>query len=94
MSDSFISLGFRAVITCLDTKLMDKKFIGRVIDRQFLAELPPDVDPGGEKGEFHSFVFAGPVFKEVIPFETGEQVLRDSFYFCDLIPGGQDEQSH
>ncbi|MFC1871248.1 diphthine--ammonia ligase [Chloroflexota bacterium] len=91
LAASFVSLGFRAVITCLDTILMDKNFIGRLFDRQLLSELPPAVDPSGENGEFHSFVFAGPVFKEKINFTTGERVLRDSFYFCDLLPGRRGE---
>ena len=83
---SFISLGFQAVITCVNTKVLDKRFLGRMLDEQFLAELPPGVDPGGENGEFHSFVFNGPIFKEGIGYTLGELVLRDSFYFCDLLP--------
>jgi len=83
---SFIALGFKAITTCIDTKVLDKSFIGRIIDEQFLADLPPNVDPGGENGEFHSFVFDGPIFKERISFTTGETVLRDSFYFIDLLP--------
>ena len=84
LTKSFIALGFRAIITCIDTKVLDKRFVGRTLDEQFLAELPPDVDPCGENGEFHSFVFDGPIFKERIACTPGESVLRSSFYFCDL----------
>jgi len=86
LTRSFITLGFQAVITCVDTKVLAQRFLGRMLDRQFLAELPPDVDLGGENGEFHSFVFAGPVFKDRIAYTLGETVQRDSFYFCDLLP--------
>ena len=83
----FISLGFKAVIACLDLKLLAKKFAGRIIDEQFLLELPPNIDPAGENGEYHSFVFDGPIFKKGIAYTLGETVQRDSFYFCDLLPG-------
>jgi uncharacterized protein (TIGR00290 family) len=83
---SFLNLGFQAITTCVDSKLLDKRFIGRVVDKRFLDLLPPDVDPGGENGEFHSFVFDGPIFKKRINCAPGEVVLRDGFYFCDLLP--------
>ena len=86
LAQTFIDLGFKAIVTCVDSKLLDKAFIGRLIDKRFLAELPANVDPNGENGEFHSFVFEGPIFKERIPYIIGEAVLRDSFYFCDLLP--------
>ena len=86
LTRSFIALGFQAVVTCVDSKVLDKRFVGRMLDKHFLAELPPNVDPGGENGEFHSFVFDGPIFKERIAYTLGELVLRDSFYFCDLLP--------
>ncbi len=86
LTRSFIALGFQAIITCVDTRVLDKRFVGRMIDESFLAELPPDVDPGGENGEFHSFVFDGPIFKERIAYTLGESVLRGSFSFCDLLP--------
>jgi len=86
LARSFITLGFQAVITCVDSRVLDKIFLGRTLDEHFLAELPPNVDPGGENGEFHSFVFDGPIFKERIAYTVGESVLRDSFYFCDLLP--------
>jgi len=83
---SFITLGFQAVVTCIDAKALDKKFLGKKLDKQFVAELPPNVDLGGENGEFHTFVYDGPIFKQRIGYTLGESVLRDSFYFCDLLP--------
>ena len=82
----FIALGFKAVVTCVSSEVLDESFAGRLIDEEFLAALPPHVDPCGENGEFHSFVFAGPGFKEKVKFTVGERVLRDSFWFCDLVP--------
>ncbi|MCK4881697.1 MAG: ATP-binding protein, partial [Candidatus Omnitrophica bacterium] len=62
-------------------------FIGRAFDESFLSQLPSTVDPCGENGEFHSFVYDGPIFRYPIPCQTGEIVLRDNrFYFCDVIP--------
>jgi|SRR3989344_434283 len=82
-----IRLGFKAIITCVDSNLLDRKFAGREFNEQFLSELPANIDPCGENGEFHSFTYAGPIFKKSIPIKTGEVVLRDNrFYFCDLIP--------
>ncbi len=86
LSRSFIALGFQAIIICVDSKVLGKRFLGRMLDEEFLAELPPGVDPGGENGEFHSFVIDGPIFKERIDCTPGEVVLRDSFCFCDLLP--------
>ncbi len=86
LSRSFIALGFKAVITCVDSKSLDKSFVGRTFDKHFLAELPPNVDPNGENGEFHSFVYDGPIFKKRIAYIPGERVLRDSHHFCDLLP--------
>ena len=86
LTNSFIANGFQAVITCVNLKVLDKKFVGRTLDKQFLADLPPDVDPSGENGEFHSFVFDGPIFKKRIDYTLGESVQRNSYYFCDLLP--------
>ncbi|MBI4282958.1 MAG: diphthine--ammonia ligase [Chloroflexi bacterium] len=86
LTRSFVNLGFKAVVTCVDGKVLDKAFAGRVIDASFLAELPSNIDPCGENGEFHSFAFAGPIFKESLPLTIGQVVSRDSFYFCDLLP--------
>ncbi len=86
LAQAFIGLGFKAIVTCVDPKVLDKAFIGRLIDERFLAELPVNVDPSGENGEFHSFIFEGPIFKGRIPYIIGKVVLRGSFYFCDLLP--------
>ncbi len=87
LANSFIDSGFKAIITCIDSEVLDKKFAGRIYNRRFLSELPSYIDPCGENGEFHTFVFDGPVFKHTIGFLKGEVVLRDNrFYFCDLLP--------
>jgi uncharacterized protein (TIGR00290 family) len=84
---AFIDLGFEAVVTCADSNLLDSTLVGRPFDDQFLSMLPYAVDPCGENGEFHSFVFDGPVFEQQIPHTTGEVVLRENgFYYCDLLP--------
>src|SRR5262249_21285085 len=82
----FISLGFKAVVTCVDGKVLDPSFAGRIIDERFLSDLPGRVDPCGENGEFHTFVFDGPNFNEAVNFSLGERVQRDSFWFRDLLP--------
>lgn len=82
----FIALGFKTVVTCVDPAQLDPTFVGRVIDEKFLEDLPPHVDPCGENGEFHTFVFNGPIFGEPVKFTFGEIVCRDSFWFCDLLP--------
>ena len=87
LAHTFIDLGFKAIITCVDSKVLDGKFVGRYFGNQFLSELPATVDPCGENGEFHSFVYDGPIFNERIRFRRGKIVLRDNrFYFCDLVP--------
>ncbi len=87
LAHEFIESGFKAVITCIDSNLLDRMFIGRTFDEQFLSELPSAVDPCGENGEFHSFVYDGPIFQQRILHTTGEVVLRENrFYFCDLLP--------
>jgi uncharacterized protein (TIGR00290 family) len=87
LSRSLSALGFKAITTCVDTTLLGGQFAGRVIDKQFLSELPPSVDACGENGEFHSFVYDGPIFKERVSYTLGEIVLRENrFCYCDLIP--------
>jgi len=87
LARTFIDLGFKAVITCVDSSVLDKSFVGRVFDEQFLSELPSDVDPCGEYGEFHSFVYDGPIFQKRILYTKGEIILRENrFYYCDVIP--------
>ena len=88
LAHEFIDAGFKAITTCVDTKILDGKFVGRTFDEEFLAELPAEVDPCGENGEFHSFAYDGPIFREELLCTKGETVLRDNrFYFCDVIPG-------
>lgn len=82
----FIESGYKARITCVDPKVLDISFAGRLIDQVLLSELPPGVDPCGENGEFHTFVCDGPIFKEEVRVRVGEKVFRDGFYFCDLLP--------
>ncbi len=87
LAHTFIELGFKAVVTCVDSDVLDRAFVGRVFDEQFLSQLPPAVDPCGENGEFHSFVCDGPIFRKRVSHKKGEVVLRDNrFYYCDLIP--------
>jgi uncharacterized protein (TIGR00290 family) len=87
LARAFINYGFKAIITCVDTNVLDRSFVGRLYDESFLSEIPSSVDPCGENGEFHSFVYDGPIFRKRIFFEKGERVLREGrFYFCDLIP--------
>jgi uncharacterized protein (TIGR00290 family) len=86
MVRDFIRLGFRSITVCCDPKVLGEAFVGREINEQFLAELPAGVDPCGENGEFHSYAFAGPGFSAPIAFTIGEKVLRDGFWFCDLLP--------
>lgn len=82
----FISLGFRAYLCCVEGKL-GPAFAGRPIDAALLRDLPADVDPCGEYGEFHSFVYAGPIFEHALEVTLGEIVLRDTRYYADLLPG-------
>jgi uncharacterized protein (TIGR00290 family) len=82
----FHAAGFRAIAACVDPKVLDRNFAGRALDEQFFRELPPTVDPCGENGEFHTFVFDGPIFRKPIPVRAGEIVDRDSFVYCDLLP--------
>lgn len=76
---------FRAFAVCVDPKVLDRSFAGRELDEQFFRDLPPSVDPCGENGEFHTFVFDGPFFREPISVRNGEVVERDSFIYCDLL---------
>ena len=72
----FLDLGFKAITVCVNAKLLGEEFVGRVIDEQFIKDLPDNVDVCGENGEFHTFVFDGPIFKTPIDFTIGEKMLR------------------
>jgi uncharacterized protein (TIGR00290 family) len=87
LAHEFVAAGFRAVLVCVDPKQLDGSFAGREYDERLLAELPADVDPCGERGEFHTFVYAGPGFSEPIACRVGDLVQRDGFVFCDLEAG-------
>ena len=78
MMSDFLKAGFKAITVSVNAKVLDKSFCGRIIDENFLADLPSEVDPAGENGEFHSFVFDGPIFQYPIPFQKGE--LVEKFY--------------
>ncbi|NOT22701.1 MAG: adenine nucleotide alpha hydrolase [Nitrospiraceae bacterium] len=83
---TMIHSGLRARLTCIDPKQISASFVGREFDESLLAELPPNADPCGERGEFHTFAYAGPMFRHPIPVERGEIVTRDGFVFADLLP--------
>lgn len=98
--NEFLDLGFKTIVTCVNETYLDKSFAGRIIDKDFIKDLPNNVDPCGENGEFHTFTFDGPIFKNPIEFEIGETVKKTYpkpksdenetneeyvFWFCDLI---------
>ena len=83
----FVKDGFKAVVCTVDPKALGEAYCGREYDESFLSDLPPSVDPCGENGEFHTFVYGGPVFEKEIPVRRGEIVLRDGFCFADILPG-------
>jgi uncharacterized protein (TIGR00290 family) len=85
LAERFIALGFRAVLVCVDPRQIDASFCGREFDAALLADLPPSADPCGENGEFHTFVYAGPIFSQPVPIARGEVVERDGFWFQDLV---------
>jgi uncharacterized protein (TIGR00290 family) len=78
--------GVRAKVTCIDPQKLDRSFAGREFDDAFLKSLPPSVDPCGENGEFHTFVYDSPVFSSPLSVRTGEIVERDGFVFADVVP--------
>lgn len=86
LARAFIDAGFEALLVCVDPAKLDRSFAGRAYDDALLADLPDDVDPCGEHGEFHTFVHAGPVFERPIAIRRGETVARDGFVFCDVRP--------
>jgi len=86
LARQMIAGGVRAVLTCVDPKQLAPRFAGREFTLDLLGDLPASVDPCGENGEFHSFVFAGPMFQEDIRVNVGEIVERDGFVFADVLP--------
>jgi uncharacterized protein (TIGR00290 family) len=83
-----VESGMRAILTCVDTRVLPPSFAGRDYDRRLLADLPAGIDPCGENGEFHTFVVEAPIFREAIPVRRGETVQRAAWCFCDLLPAG------
>jgi len=94
--NEFVTLGFRAVIVCTNSKYLDESYLGRELDHDFLNDIPSDVDPCGENGEYHSFVFDGPIFTKPIQFDMGERLFKDydngetsnhdtGFWYLDLL---------
>jgi uncharacterized protein (TIGR00290 family) len=86
LAHEMVASGLKAILTCVDTSKLEADFAGRRFDADLLAELPSGIDPCGENGEFHSFVYAGPMFNSAIDVIAGETVVRDKFAFADLIP--------
>jgi uncharacterized protein (TIGR00290 family) len=84
----FIDFGFKAIVVCIDSRVLDQSFAGRILNREFLKDLPAGVDPCGENGEYHSFVFDGPIFKEPVKFEKAENVFREY-----KAPGNTNDQN-
>jgi uncharacterized protein (TIGR00290 family) len=85
LAQEMVTAGLKARIVCVDPKKLPREFAGREFDAEFLGDLPAGVDPCGENGEFHSFVYAGPMFREAIPVASGEVVERDGFVFADVL---------
>ena len=86
LAHEFVRLGYRAVLVCVDAVQLAAEFAGREFDADLLRDLPPDVDPCGENGEFHTFVYAGPGLREPVSHERGPLVVRDGrFVYCDLV---------
>ena len=88
LAQEMVASGLRARLTCVNPKVLDRSFAGREFDAALLHELPATVDPCGERGEFHSFAYAGPMFSRPIPIESGVVVERDGFVFADLMKAG------
>jgi len=89
LAREMLATGLKAVITCVDPRQLSGEFAGRAFDAELLGELPGGVDPCGERGEFHTFVWDGPGFNSPISIETGQIVERDGFVFCDVTETGQ-----
>ena len=87
LAEEMIAQGLRAKLTCVDTTKLEQSFVGREFDQSLLSALPDGIDPCGERGEFHSFVYAGPMLNAALPVSVGVTVIRDQFAFADLIAG-------
>jgi uncharacterized protein (TIGR00290 family) len=80
-----VEAGLKAILTCVDPKQLSPRFVGRSYEARLLDELPPGVDPCGERGEFHTFCHDGPIFARALPVQVGETVERDGFWFADVL---------
>lgn len=85
LARKMVDAGLQAYVTCVDPKQLDAAFAGRIFDASLLADLPAGVDPCGENGEFHTYAYAGPMFRAPIPVKTGEVVERDGFVYADVL---------
>ena len=85
LAREMVAAGLRARLVCVDPKQLPASFVGRDFDQRLLDDLPAGIDPCGENGEFHSFVYAGPMFRKEIAIATGETVQRDGFWFSDVL---------
>jgi diphthamide synthase (EF-2-diphthine--ammonia ligase) len=92
LSRSMIKWGVRAKLTCIDSKVLAPEFAGREFDERLLSDLPSEIDPCGENGEFHTFVYAGPMFRHDLPVEVGEIVSREGFVFADVRMAEESER--
>ena len=86
LAREMITSGLRAVVTCVDPKQLPASFAGREFNEEFLSSLPADVDPCGERGEFHTFAFDGPMFSKPVNIEVGEITEREGFVYADVLP--------
>jgi uncharacterized protein (TIGR00290 family) len=86
LAETFLKLGFKAYVACVDAEKLDDHFAGRSLDARFFRDLPDGVDPCGENGEFHTFVYDGPLFAEPVPVRVSGVVTRDGRHFADLLP--------
>jgi len=91
--ENFVRLGFKAVVVAADATKLDADFAGTLIDEDFVGRLPAGVDPCGERGEFHTFVFDGALFRFPVKLTHGETVLRDGYFYRDLIETFEDRQA-
>ena len=93
LAEEMVAGGLQARVTCIDPRRLDRSFVGRTFDAVYLSDLPADVDPCAEQGEFHTFACDGPMFIRPVPVGVGEIVERDGFVFCDLLPMDTERRS-
>lgn len=93
LARQMVAGGLQARLACIDPSKLDRRFAGRSFDARLLDDLPAQIDPCGENGEFHTFACAGPMFGSPIPVETGEVVEREGFVYTDLLPAGGPDTS-